>query len=54
MKEPPTQKQIDAVLNWCDEAEDEGRSHYPGMTYEQGVAAAIRWLREGWDSPMED
>ena len=36
--------EIDDVLNKCADAEDEGRSQYPGMTYEQGVRIGIEWL----------
>jgi hypothetical protein len=36
--------EIDDVLNQCADAEDEGRSQYPGMTYEQGVRIGIEWL----------
>ena len=36
--------QIDEVLNWAVEAENKGGSKFPGMTYEQGVRAAIDWL----------
>lgn len=45
MQNRPEDKAIDNVLNIADEAEEAGRSAYPGMSYEQGVAAAIRWLR---------
>jgi hypothetical protein len=37
-------EEVNAVLNTCAEAEESGRSKYPGMTYEQGVANGIRWL----------
>lgn len=36
--------EIDDVLNTCADAEDEGKSQYPGMTYEQGVRVGIEWL----------
>lgn len=42
---PPSEEQVDTVLNLASEAEEEGRSAYPGMTYEQGVLAGIRWMR---------
>jgi hypothetical protein len=45
--------EIEAVLNAMP---TEGpRSKWPGMTYEQGVDAALRWALE-WDdqNPMED
>lgn len=43
--------EIDDVLNDCDDQEEQGGSRYPGMTYEQGVAQAIRWLTGDWDHP---
>lgn len=45
---------IDDVLNQCAEQEEEGRSRWPGMSYEQGAAAAIRWMQGDGPSPMED
>lgn len=49
-----TQDQIDDILNECSELIDEGTSKFPGMTYEQGVEAAIRWMSGDEDtSPME-
>lgn len=50
----PTSKEINAVLNQCDEQENAGTSLYPGMTYEQGVAAAIKWMEGNEPNPMED
>jgi hypothetical protein len=53
MKLKPTEKQIDAVLKWCDEAFDNG-THYPGESYEEGAKSAILWMRgDVTDSPME-
>ena len=46
------QEQIDELLNRCAEAEETGESAYPGMTYEQGIMAAIEWL-EGGDYPFD-
>lgn len=49
------QEDIDMLLNECREREDRGGSKYPGMTYEQGVIAAIEWLTfRGQPNPMED
>jgi hypothetical protein len=46
--------EIDDVLNRCADAEDEGRSQYSGMTYEQGVRIGIEWLLGITDeSPFE-
>jgi hypothetical protein len=50
----PTQEQIDDVLNRCAEIADEGGTMYPGMTYEQGVAAGIRWASgDDQTNPLE-
>ena len=50
----PTQDQIDDVLNKCAEQADEGGSRWPGMSYEEGVAEAIRWMQGDGPNPMED
>lgn len=50
----PEEKEIDAVLNECAESEEQGESKYPGMTYEQGVKAAIEWLQGYGDNPLVD
>jgi hypothetical protein len=48
-------EEIDAVLNAASEAEDEGRTRLPGMSYEQGVAAGTNWvLGLVNDHPMTD
>ena len=47
--------EINQVLNDCMEREMEGRTQWPAMTYEQGVAAALRWLiGESEDHPTQD
>lgn len=47
--------EINEVLNKACESEDNGRSQWPGMTYEQGVKAAIDWITGATDdNPMED
>ena len=35
--------EINRVMNWAAEAMEKG-SKFPGMTYEDGVEAAISWL----------
>jgi hypothetical protein len=50
----PTENEINEVLNACLEAEDDGRSIYPGMSYEQGVVMAINWMRGDGPHPIED
>ena len=54
MANKPNQTAIDQVLNQCSEIADNGGTKYPGMTYEQGVEAGIRWAN-GDDStnPLE-
>lgn len=55
MRIAPPKEDIDEVLNQCSDAADSGRSKFPGMSYEQGVEAAIRWLIGDDDSnPMDD
>ena len=49
-----TDNEIDDVLNDAADWEDAGRTDVPGMTYEQGVTAALRWVRgESDESPIE-
>lgn len=44
--------EIDDLLNQCCEQEDQGGSRFSGMSYEQGMRAAIEWLtNEEWDHP---
>lgn len=50
----PSQDDIDDVLNRCSEATDDGRSIFPGMSYEQGVEAAIRWMQGDGSNPLDD
>lgn len=46
-------KEIDDVLNWAFEGMDQG-SHYPGMSYEQGIEAALNWVTgQNDDNPAE-
>lgn len=46
--------EINEVLNVCLDREEAGESPLWGMTYEQGVEAAIRWLTDTLpDNPVE-
>ena len=48
-------QQIDDILNLCSERIEQGGSKFTGMTYEQGIDAAIQWILGNEDSnPMED
>ncbi len=49
------QNEIDEQMNRTIESIDEGGSRWPGMSYEQGVEAALRWVCEETDDvPMEE
>ena len=43
MTTKPTNDEIEGVIADADAAMDEG-TRWPGMTYEQGVAEALRWV----------
>lgn len=50
-----TEEEIDNVLNSAAAWEEHGGSGVPGMTYEQGVAAGIRWaVGDTDDHPIEE
>lgn len=49
------EEEVNNLLNKCSAAEDSGESRYPGMSYEQGIQDAIRWLTEETEpGPLED
>lgn len=50
----PREDEIDDVLNRCVESEESGESRWPGMTYEQGVKAALEWMQGFGDNPLVD
>ena len=51
----PTSDEIDEALNAAYDQTDQGGSRWPGMSYEDGVIAAIEWMRGNrTESPMED
>lgn len=55
MKIERSRQEVDKLLNFAADCTDNGRSPYPGMTYEQGVEAGIRWLiGESDDPPFDD
>ena len=49
-----SQEEVDEQVNLAAVGMDSG-SRWPGMSYEQGVHAALSWIM-GWseDKPMED
>ena len=48
----PSDEDIADVMSRAVDAD--GSTQWPGMTYEQGVEHALRWVLEGGDNPMED
>ena len=50
-----TNKEIGDLLDAVSEAVDDGKRKYPGMSYEEGVIAGVRWiLGLDDDHPYED
>lgn len=50
-----TLHEIDEVTEAASENINQGRSKFPGMTYEEGVRNALDWIVGDLDeSPMED
>ena len=49
----PTDKEINELLDWCMDADNEG-THYHGMTYEQGIRDAIDFMQGNGPSPAGD
>lgn len=49
----PTENEIDNLLNECMEKEELGETKYPGMTYEQGVKAALEWVQGYGENPLD-
>lgn len=49
----PTEKEMNDVLNDALELIDEG-GKWPGMSYEQGVEAALRWVMGDGPNPIEE
>jgi hypothetical protein len=50
-----TEEEIDEVLNLASNFVEHGRTSWDGLTYEEGVEAALLWLfGESADNPMID
>ena len=48
-----TDQEISEVIGWCFEANDNG-TYYSGMSYEDGIRAAIDWITGvSDDSPVQ-
>ena len=50
----PNINKIEEVLRHCAKLEEEGDTLYSGMTYEQGVAAALNWMQGDGSCPIEE
>jgi len=50
----PTENEINDVIEQCRDAENEGSSKYPGMSYEQGVIAGILWVQGHEGDPINE
>ncbi len=48
-----TETEIARVENWAVEGIDES-THYPGMSYEQGIVDVLAWLRGDNDTAQDD
>jgi hypothetical protein len=50
-----TDAEINKVMDDCAGSIDEGIRRYPGMTYEEGVYEALKWITgQTEDNPYED
>lgn len=49
----PTENEINNVLNECMEKEELGETRYPGMTYEQGIKAALECAQGYGENPLD-
>ena len=50
-----SEREIWDLLSQCAEVEETGASNYPGMSYEQGIKAAIEWIiGDVKDNPIND
>ena len=48
-----TDDEIARVENWAVEGIDEG-TRYPGMSYEQGIADVLAWMRGDNETPPDE
>lgn len=48
-----TEEQVEELRARCLESERRDTSEYPGMTYEQGILAALDWLCDDQEYPFD-
>lgn len=50
-----TDAEVNELVDKCADAENNGTTRYPGMTYEQGIRAALEWVTGSQDGhPLEE
>ncbi|QJD53287.1 hypothetical protein SEA_TEMPO_65 [Microbacterium phage Tempo] len=50
-----TEEQVDDAINTAYELKDEVGSKWPGMSYEDGVIAALEWIKgDREENPFEE
>lgn len=55
MKIARSEQEVWDLLNQCTDAENAGFSNFPGMSYEQGIKAAVEWaIGDIEDHPLND
>ena len=47
-------EEIDELWQMAEDQISEGGSKYPGMTYEEGIDAVLRWIFDDGDHPLKD
>lgn len=50
---PPPPEEIEEVIHHCTSNISSGDSLFPGLTYEDGVVAALLWIKGDSENPME-
>lgn len=48
-----TDDEVNDVIDKCSEISNEVGTIYPGMSYEDGVAAALNWVLDEAEIPVE-
>lgn len=49
----PNEDEVKDAIGDAEAAEEEG-TQFPAMSYEQGVAAGLRWVLDGGDHPLAE
>lgn len=48
----PSIEKVEELMNECIDLENDTK--FSGMTFEQGIIAALEWYLEGGDYPLEE